>query len=251
MNENYNELQQWSNDDEASLYEDENLLERELASHMSELSGLEEDFEKIGSPDTLGETVMNVVWDQFINQIGSIAGEDFIKENRGLTLDLRSSAHIQTTENFANGKIASHNSSIDYQERYDSWQSKMQHDENGNVVTHTTRSGREEANLVKGARAPFDKGRPTGSVEKGTDMDHTIPAGEIICDATANAHMSEQEQIDFANSESNLHEMKSSHNRSKGRMSTKEWLDYRNSKGQKPSEQFSDTMADDYLSPEF
>ena len=120
MNDNYNELQQWSNDDEEALYEDETLLERELASHMSELSGLEEDFEKIGSPDTLGETVMNVVWDQFINQIGIIAGEDFIKENRGLTLDLRSSAHIQTTENFANGKIASHNSSIDYQERYDS-----------------------------------------------------------------------------------------------------------------------------------
>ena len=36
MNDNYNELQQWSNDDEASLYEGENLLERELASHMSE-----------------------------------------------------------------------------------------------------------------------------------------------------------------------------------------------------------------------
>ena len=74
MNENYHELQQWSNDDEATLYEDETLLERELVSHMSELSGLEEDFEKIGSPDTLGETVMNVVWDQFINQIGIIAG---------------------------------------------------------------------------------------------------------------------------------------------------------------------------------
>ena len=250
MNENYNELQQWSNDDEASLYEDETLLERELVSHMSELSGLEEDFEKIGSPDTLGETVMNVVWDQFINQIGIIAGEDFVKANRGLTLDLRSSAHIQTTENFANGKIASHNSSIDYQERYDGWQSKLQHDENGNVVTHTTRSGREEANLVKGARAPFDKGRPTGSVEKGIDMDHTIPVGEIICDVAANAHMSEQEQIGFANSESNLHEMKSSHNRSKGRTATTEWLDYRNSKGQKPSEQFADPMADDYLSPE-
>ena len=134
MNENYNELQQWSNDDEAFLYEDETLLEHELVSHMSELSGLEEDFEKIGSPDTLGETVMNVVWDQFINQIGIIAGEDFIKENRGLTLDLRNFVYIQTTENFANGKIASHNSSIDYQERYDNWQSNFVRDEHGNIV---------------------------------------------------------------------------------------------------------------------
>ena len=66
-------------------------------------------------------------------QIGIIAGEDFIKENRGLTLDLRNSAHIQTTENFANGKIASHNSSIDYQERYDNWQSNFVRDEHSNI----------------------------------------------------------------------------------------------------------------------
>ena len=38
------------------------------------------------------ETVMNVVWEQFLNQIAVTAGEDFIRENRGLTLDLSNDA---------------------------------------------------------------------------------------------------------------------------------------------------------------
>ncbi|MBP7786222.1 hypothetical protein KA062_03135 [Patescibacteria group bacterium] len=52
---------------------------------------------------------MNVVWEQFLNQIANSAGEDFIKENRDLTLDISNDAHTQTTENFINGKIADHN----------------------------------------------------------------------------------------------------------------------------------------------
>ena len=151
---------------------------------------------------------------------------------------MRDSAHIQTTENFAKGKIASHNDKIDYQERYDKWQAKLQHDENGNVVTHTTRTGKEEATLAPGARCAFDQGRPTGSAEKGTDMDHTVSAGEIIRDPEANAHLSEEEQIEFANSEANLNEMDASQNRSKGDKSMTDWLDNPNSKGQKPKEIF-------------
>lgn len=87
----------------------ESQLNAELEEQLGELSGLEIDFEQIGSPDALGETVKNVVWEQFINQVGVVAGEDFIKENRGLKLDLRDSAHIQTADNFAKGKIATHN----------------------------------------------------------------------------------------------------------------------------------------------
>ena len=212
MNDNYNELQQWANEDEEALYEDETLLERELASHMSELSGLEEDFEKIGSPDTLGETVMNVVWDQFINQIGIIAGEDFVKENRGLTLDLRNSAHIQTTENFANGKIASHNSSIDYQERYDSWQSNFVRDEHGNIVMGKKRFSDEIVAQVKPNARNYLNG-PSGSVSMPND--HTIPATEIIRDPEANAHLSRQEQHDFAIGKENYQPLDRDFNASK------------------------------------
>lgn len=216
----------------------ESQLEAELDSQMEDLKVLEEEHDKIGNPATIGETVKNVVWEQFINQVGVIAGEDFIRENRGLTLDLRDSAHIQTTENFEKGKIATHNDKIDYQKRYDDWQANFQHDENGDVKTHQTRTGKQEATLVNGARKPFDEGRPTGSVERGTDMDHTVSAGEIIRDSAANAHLSKEEQIAFANSEANLNEMNAGQNRSKGDKSMTDWLDNPNKNGQKPDEIF-------------
>jgi len=240
MNENKKQLEEWAELDTDSIdFDDlESKLDSELEEQMADLEGLEADREKIGNPDTIGHTVMNVVWEQFINQVGVVAGEDFIKENRGLTLDLRDSAHIQTTENFAKGKIATHNDKIDYQQRYDDWQSNFMHDENGNVITHSTRTGKQEATLVSGARKPFDQGRPVGSVERGTDMDHTVSAGEIIRDPEANAHMTKEEQIAFANSEANLNEMDAGQNRSKGDKSMTDWLDNPNKNGQKPNEIF-------------
>lgn len=222
----------------------EEKLQSQLEEELADMQFLAEEKEKIGNPDNLGNVIMDVVWEQFINQVAVTAGEDFIKENRGLHLDLRKEAHIQTTENFSDGKLAIHNTEIDYQQRYDDWQSNFVKDENGNVVTHQTRSGKEEATLVKGARKPFDEGRPTGSVENHTDMDHTVSAAEIIRDPAANAHMTKDEQIAFANSDANLNEMDSSLNRSKGDKSMTDWLDNPNSRGQKPDEIF-DISAED------
>lgn len=227
MNENANELDDFDELDQK--------LQEQLDDQLNDLENIKLDREKIGNPDSLGKVVLDVVWEQFINQVGSVAGEDFIKENRGMKLDLSDDAHIQTTENFEKGKIATHNTSIDYQRRYDDWQSKFQYDENG-IKMHQTRSGKYEATLVEGAREPFDKGRPTGSAEKNTDMDHTVSAGEIIRDPAANAHLTKEEQIKFANCEANLNEMDAAQNRSKGDKTMTDWLDNPNKNGQKPNE---------------
>lgn len=223
----------------------EEKLQSQLEEELADMQFLAEEKEKIGNPDNLGNVIMDVVWEQFLNQVAVTAGEDFIKENRGLHLDLRKEAHIQTTEKFAEGKIATHNTEIDYQQRYDDWQSNFVKDENGNVVTHQTRSGKEEATLVKGARKPFDEGRPTGSVENHTDIDHVVSAAETIRDPAANAHMTKEVQIAFANSDANLNEMDSSLNRSKGDKSMTEWLDNPNANGQKPDEIFDISAEDD------
>ncbi len=217
----------------------ESQLQNDLDIKLSEFEFLKEEKEKIGSADSLGTTVMNTVWEQFLNQMSATAGEDFVKDNRGLRLDLSKDAHIQTTENFASGKIATHNDKIDYQERYDNYMSNFEKDANGNVKTHKDRTGKEVATLAKGARKKYDKDRPTGSASKGTDMDHTVSAGEIMRDTSAGAHMSEKEKIKFANSEANLNEMDSSKNRSKGDKSMDDWLDNPNSNGQKPDEIFN------------
>lgn len=233
------ELIEWFDFDEL-----EEKLQSQLEEDLADMQFLEEEKEKIGNPDNLGNIIMDVVWQQFLSQVAATAGEDFIKENGGLHLDLRKDAHIQTAENFAEGKIATHNTEINYQERYDDWQSNFLKDEKGNVVTHKTKSGKEESTLVKDARKPFDEGRPKGSVEKHTDMDHTISAAEIIRDPAANAYMTKEEQIAFANSEVNLNEMDSSLNRSKGDKSMTDWLDNPNANGQKPDEIFDISSED-------
>ena len=235
-----NELDAFDEDmtESFDLDELEMKLQEQLENELADIEFLEEEKEKINSPDALGETIKDVVWEQFRNQIAAKAGEDFISANNGLNLDLRKEAHIQTTENFAQGKIATHNTEINYQERYNDWQSNFVKDENGNVVTHKTRSGKDEATLVKGAREVFDKDRPKGSLNSHTDVDHTVSAAEMIRDPAANAHMTKEEQIAFANSDANLNEMDASLNRSKGDKSMSEWLDNPNANGQKPNEIF-------------
>lgn len=157
-------LEQTKNLEELDYDELECLLQAEFDEQMSDLDFLNKQKEQVGNPDALGNIILNTVWEQFTNQIAIQAGEDFIKENNGLKLDISNDAHIQTTENFANGKIASHNTKINYQKRYDDWQANIAKDENGNVITHTTRTGKEEATLVKGARDPYDVDRPKGIV---------------------------------------------------------------------------------------
>lgn len=216
---------------------DYDALEKELEADLGDLQGLKEDELKIGNPDALGDAVTAVIWDQFLNQVGAVAGEDFIKENRGMTLDLRDEAHIQTTENFAEGKIASHNTEIDYQERYDKWQDNFQRNEDGTVKTKMDkRSGKEKEVLKPDARKDFDKDRPKGS--KTVNKDHTVSAAEIIRDPEAAAHLDREEQIKFANSEKNLVDLDSAANQSKGDSTMSEWLDS-DRDGEKPAERFN------------
>lgn len=222
----------------------EKALEQELDAKTLDLELATKDREKIGNPESLAEATGNVAWEQFMNLVGPYVGEDFVKENRGLTLDLRDDAHIQTAENFAKGIFPSRNKEI-YKKRYEDWQANFQKDENNNIKTYSTRMGTQEAILVKGARNLFDKDRPKGSVEKGIDMDHTVSAGEIIRDPAANAFLTKKEQIAFANSEVNLNEMDAKQNRSKGDKSMTDWLDNPNSKGQKPTEIFDISKKDE------
>jgi hypothetical protein len=53
----------------------EQSLENELSSQMADLEILEENRNMIGNPSSLGESIMNVVWEQFINQVGVIQGK--------------------------------------------------------------------------------------------------------------------------------------------------------------------------------
>ena len=217
----------------------EQQLEAALAEKMDDLDSLRDDLQHIGSVDHLGDVIINAVWDQFTAQVAITAGEDFLRENRGLTLDLSDDAHIQSTEMFAEGIFATHyTGDIDYRQRYADWQSNFQRDDAGNIIYHTTRGGKSEPTLVKDARKPYDAARPKGSKEAHTDMDHTVPAAEYIRNAGANAHLTETGRVAHANSAANLCEMDSSLNRSKSDMTMEQWLDTPNARGQTPDEIF-------------
>lgn len=104
----------------------EEKLQSQLEEELADIQSLVEEKEKIGNPDNLGKVIMDVVWEQFLNQVAVTAGEDFIKENHGLHLDLRDEAHIQTAENFAKGNIATHNynSKEQLEQNYDRYKNK-------------------------------------------------------------------------------------------------------------------------------
>ena len=221
-------------------------LQAELENTLNNLDFLYHKRNIIKNPEALCGILKNIILEQIRSQIGIQIGEDFITENHGHTLDLSDSAHIQTTENFKQGKIASHNDKINFQERYDNWQACFKKDDEGKILMHSTRTGRFEPTLTPAARAPFDSQRPMGSKEKKTAMDHVISVGEIIRDAEANAHLSLDEQLDFANSAINLNEINYDLNASKGDLSTSEWLDTPNRNGQKPSDIFDIDEQTDY-----
>lgn len=212
-------------------------LSQQLYFQISELEMIREHHEKIGTPENLANAVIAAAVEGFNNNLAQQLGEDFIRDNGGLNLDLSRDAHFQTVDNFSDGKFAEHNEHAgEYQQKYEDMQSNFEKDAQGNIIYHTDRSGKTKKSLVKGARTPYDKNRLSGSRERGTDVDHTVSAGELLRDQAANLYMSGDERIAFANSPQNLNEINSSWNRSKGDLSMEDWLNHPNANGQTPKE---------------
>lgn len=254
----------------------ERILKDDLNSQFSDLDSLIKDKEKISNPESLGDTVMDVIWEQFLNQIAVTAGEDFIRENRGLTLDLRNKSHIQTTENFETGKIAAHNDKINYQERYDEMRKDFQTDPNATVIMKKnmrynettdvyerfdskeqkwigkTRYNKEtmvwedwdtrekswKKKLAPDARKKFDTRDDTQKGSKAVPKDHTISAAGQIRDMDAAAHLDRETRKDFAKSDVNLNDLDARANSSKGDLPTPTWLDTPREDGQTQAEYF-------------
>lgn len=181
-------------DDKLDFDSIERNLESELNLQLAELTFLEKEKDQIGNPDALGETIKNIVWEKFINQIAITAGEDFIKENNGLTLDLRSEAHIQTAENFTGGKIAKHNyiSRENLEQNYDRYSNTSHKDfrkkyVNPNMDTTLERAGKlksknidEVIDIYTGRKIPTESKLPNGKNNpKAAQREHVKSSAEL------------------------------------------------------------------------
>lgn len=201
------------------LDELQNELKAQLEENLSDLEGLEEDFKKIGSPEALEDTIQSVIWEQFINQIGVVAGEDFIKENRGLTLDLRKSAHIQTAENFEKGKIATHNykSTDQLQQNYDRYKNTPHGVFRDKYVDPGMNNTLKRAGVLKSEGIDTVKDLYTGrqiptqtKLEDGSNnpfaaqREHVKPSAELYKNSSLQMAYDDKELADIINSPDNL-----------------------------------------------
>ena len=221
--ERIEELEQMTLDELESFLQEENFneiaLEEQLEQHFSELNLLEEEKKAIGNEDHLVSMVKDVVWQEFMNQVGVKGGTDFIEENRGLTLDLSNDAHIQTAENFAAGKIAKHNyiSKKQLEKNYDRFQNTPHKEFRKEYVNPGMDATLERAGTLKkkgqdfvtdiytGRQIPTETKLENGKNNpKAAQREHVTSSAEIYKDPTLQMGKSNQELADTINDPNNL-----------------------------------------------
>lgn len=208
-----------STNEEISFEELEQKLNEDLTEQLSDLDFLEEQKENIQNPNKLGDAVLNVVWEQFQNQIGVQAGEDFIADNNNLKLDLRNSAHIQTADNFKNGKIATHNyiSRESLEQNYDRYKNvphKKFRKEYVNPGMDKTLKRAGELNkegvetvtdIYTGRQIPTAKKLENGQDNpQAAQREHVKPSAELYDDPSLQMANGNQELADIINDPENL-----------------------------------------------
>lgn len=202
-----------------SLDELEAQLDEQLEEELKDLELSTQEREKIGNPDELGKVIIDATWEQFLNQITVTGGMDFIEENRGLKLDLRDDAHIQTAENFKNKKIAKHNYKSreqleNSQDRYNNTPHKefrKQHVNPGMDATleragSLNKRGIETVDdLYTGRQIPTKTKLKNGKNNpKAAQREHVTSSAEIYKDPTLQMGTSDQELADIINDPNNL-----------------------------------------------
>ena len=204
-------------EDSFDLDELEEKLQSQLKLELSELEILKENQKQIGDPDNLGKVVEDVIWEQVNNQIAIVAGKDFIKENGNLKLDLRSEAHIQTSENFEKGKIARHNyiSEEKLKHNYDRYKNMSHKDFRDKYVDTTMKLQRAGELNKKGIDTVKDiyTGRQISTntkLENGknnpkaAEREHVRPSAELYKNSTLQMANNKKELANVINNQENL-----------------------------------------------
>ncbi len=205
-------------------YEDlDKEIERQIEANFKDLDQLKVDRKSIGDPKKITDAISQIVWEQFILQVSSTAGTDFVKENHDLNLSLKKADHYLESQNFVSGRMPTHNfeNVAKYQNKYDIWKSNFK---DNDPTKGINRDALDVSNRKRG----------NGSI----NMDHTVSVKEIITDPDMAAFVSQEDKRKFAKGPKNLKPLDSAANQSKGSKTMAEWLNSERN-GQKPSERFN------------
>lgn len=210
---NKNELENLQEIDSIDEFDFDELIEnfeKQIDVDMQEIELLEKSRSNFNSTEGILEVIANSVSDQFNSRIAAIAGEDFIDDNNGLTLDLREEAHVQR-ENFDSGKVATHNRYVDYAKRKEeNYDNRYKKDAEGKTILN---------------RDNFDDKKMRGEGKNGKHIDHKIPIYDYANDTDELTYFDHDELKERINGKNNTKEMEGSLNLSKGAKSSTEWLD--------------------------
>ncbi len=200
----------------------DNELHNEIEKNLERIKNLIAEREKISDGKKLIDSISQIVWEQFILQLGATAGEDFIKENSNLKLSLKKSDHYLDSESFAKGEMPKHNLSNaeKYRTRYENHKKDFKNDSQNAGID----------------RDRYYKSK--GGVPEGMSKDHIIPLSEIIKDPEMSTYVDFPDKKKFANSSVNLQDLPKDANIDKADKTMDEWLNSEKD-GKTPVERFS------------
>lgn len=191
LSNNQNAISDFNYDDESLNIDDlESSFEEALKLQLSDLSTLEEEMEKIGDPENLGEVISDEIWNQFSNQIG---------------LDITSETLIQKYDReHLNEKYEDISKSIMQDERYIKANANMKEKHNNGELVDTYTGKLMDAN---------DK----------PNLDHVVSRKELYDNVRRKqANINTQ---DLANKKENLAPINESLNKSKKEKSINQYIE--------------------------
>lgn len=230
-----------------------NYLENSVASQMADFEMIEEDRKMIGNPDHLGKIIEETVMTQINNQIGVFASEKFVENNHGLTFDPRNSAHIQTVENFTNGKIAIHNhisrESLEHNhDRFNNTRHKVFRKKHVNpgmnrTLTRAGTLNKEGITTVPdgytGRQIPTEQGH-----DNSAERDHVNASSSIYADPSLQMSCSDENLASTINHEDNLVYTAKNRNRKKSDKNIADLHEKETTQRMHDKKQKSDEMLD-------
>lgn len=197
-------------------------LESQLQENLSDLSDIELEFDKVGDPTALGDTISSVVWEQFINQIGIENGMNSMNEIKQTdfaqkTMDDARNGSGDFVDRFVINKTIKKNDNVTFED------ARISTDRDPKFIYF--KENKKDERLANNSRILDEY---TGNIIKGSEkhnVDHVIPVKKIHDDKARK--FADIDTKDLANNLENFAVTNENLNKSKKDKTNKEYIESR------------------------